>query len=107
MSDSIHCELYGHIVPSLINAFVVTLPANMNSGPDLEPTLQSVPAQSEHDRRMIAIGLVFLRMLCHFFKPQQRLEAKILVLWQQLSVLQQRAPRRRLRLHWADRSLFI
>jgi uncharacterized membrane-anchored protein YhcB (DUF1043 family) len=56
---------------------------------------------------MIAIGLVFLRMLCDFFKPQQRLEAEILVLRQQLSVLQQRAPRRRLRLHWADRSLFI
>jgi hypothetical protein len=43
MSDSIHCELYGHIVPSLIDGFVVALPANMNGGPDLEPDVQSVP----------------------------------------------------------------
>jgi hypothetical protein len=63
--------------------------------------------ESEHDRRMIAIGLLLLRMLCDFFKPQQRLEAEILVLRHQLNVLQQRAPRRRLRLRWADRALFI
>jgi hypothetical protein len=56
---------------------------------------------------MIAIGLLFLRMLCDCFKRQQRLEAEILVLRHQLNVLQQRAPRRRLRLRWVDRALFI
>ena len=38
---------------------------------------------------MIAIGLLFIRMLCDCFKPQQRLEAEILVLRHQLNVLQQ------------------
>ena len=56
---------------------------------------------------MIAIGLLFLRMLCDCFKPQQRLEAEILILRHQLNVLQQRTPRRRLCLRWADRALFI
>jgi len=53
---------------------------------------------------MIAIGLLFVRMLCDWFKPRQQLEAEILVLRHQLNVLQQRAPqseesplRRRLR----------
>jgi hypothetical protein len=57
--------------------------------------------------RMIAIGLLFLRMLCDCFKPQQRLEAEILVLRHQLNVLQQRTPRRLLRLRLVDRALFI
>jgi hypothetical protein len=56
---------------------------------------------------MIAIGLLFVRMLCDYFKPRQQLEAEILVLRHQLNVLQQRAPRRRLHLRWADRALFI
>ena len=56
---------------------------------------------------MIAIGLLFLRMLCDCFKPQQGLEAEILVLRHQLNVLQQRTPRRRLHLRWVDRALFI
>jgi transposase InsO family protein len=56
---------------------------------------------------MIAIGLLFLRMLCDCFRPQQRLEAEILVLRHQLNVLQQRTPRPRLRLRWVDRALFI
>ena len=56
---------------------------------------------------MIAIGLLFLRMLCDCFKPQQRLEAEILVLRHQLNVLQRHSPRRRLQLRWADRALFI
>jgi hypothetical protein len=56
---------------------------------------------------MIAIGLLFLRMLCDCFKPQQRLEAEILVLRHQLNVLQQRTPRHRLHLRWVDRALFI
>jgi hypothetical protein len=56
---------------------------------------------------MIAIGLLFLRMLCDCFRPQRRLEAEILILRHQLNVLQQRTPRRRLRLRWVDRALFI
>jgi hypothetical protein len=56
---------------------------------------------------MIAIGLLFVRMLCDFFKPRPRLEAEILVLRHQLNVLQQRTPRRRLHLRWIDRGLFI
>ena len=51
---------------------------------------------------MIAIGLLFVRMLCDYFKPRQQLEAEILVLRHQLDVLQQRALRRRLHLRWAD-----
>jgi hypothetical protein len=42
--------------------------------------------------------------LCDYFKPQQRLEAEILILRHQLNVLQQRTPRRQLRLRWADRA---
>ena len=49
---------------------------------------------------MIAIGLLFVRMLCDFFKPRPRLR-------HQLNVLQQRTPRRRLHLRWVDRALFI
>jgi len=49
---------------------------------------------------MIAIGLLFARMLRDFFKPR-------LILRHQLNVLQQRTPRRRLHLRWVDRVLFI
>src|SRR5438105_8274246 len=56
---------------------------------------------------MIAIGLLFVRMLCDLFKPRPRLEAEIVVLRHQLNVLQQRTPRRRLHLRWVDRALFI
>src|SRR5262249_53365749 len=61
----------------------------------------------EHDRRIIAIGLLFARMLRDFFKPRLRLEAEILILRHQLNVLQQRTPRRRLHLRWIGRVLFI
>ena len=47
---------------------------------------------------MIAIGLLFARMLRDLFKPRLRLEAEILILRHQLNVLQQRTPRRRLHL---------
>jgi hypothetical protein len=55
---------------------------------------------------MIAIGLLFVRMLCDCFKSRRQLEAEILVLRHQVNVLRQRAPRR-LHLRWADRALFI
>jgi transposase InsO family protein len=55
---------------------------------------------------MIAIGLLFVRMLCDCFKSRRQLEAENLVLRHQLNVLRQRAPRR-LHLRWADRALFI
>src|SRR5260370_35511119 len=55
---------------------------------------------------MIAIGLLFIRMLCDCFKSRRQLEAEIVVLRHQLNVLQQRAPRRP-HLRWADRALFI
>jgi len=35
---------------------------------------------------MIAIGLLFVRMLCDCFRPRQQLEAEILVLRHQLNV---------------------
>jgi len=53
---------------------------------------------------MIAIGLLFVRMLCDCFKSRPRLEAEILVLRHQLNVLQQHTPRRRLHLRWIDRA---
>ena len=56
---------------------------------------------------MIAIDLLFLRMLCDYFKSRQRLGAEILVLRHQLNVLRQRTPRRQLHLRWVDRALFI
>src|SRR5215472_350523 len=56
---------------------------------------------------MIAIGLLFARMLRDLFKPRLRLEAEILILRHQLNVLQQRTPRQRLHLRWVDRVLFI
>jgi hypothetical protein len=56
--------------------------------------------------RMIALGLLFLRLLCDRFKPRQQLEAEILVLRHQLNILQQRAPGRP-HLRWVDRALFI
>src|SRR5215470_12761868 len=56
---------------------------------------------------MIAIGLLFARMVRDFFKPRLRLEAEILILRHQLNVLQRRMPRRRLHLRWIDRALFI
>jgi hypothetical protein len=55
---------------------------------------------------MIAIGLLFVRMLCDCFKSRRRLEAEILILRHQLNVLR-RAPRRGLNLCWVDRALFI
>jgi hypothetical protein len=61
--------------------------------------------ESEHDRRMIAIGLLFVRMLCDCFKSRRRLEAEIVVLRHQLNILQQRMPRR-VYLRWADRAVF-
>ena len=55
---------------------------------------------------MLAIGFLFVRVLCDCFKSRRRLEAEILVLRHQLNVLQQRAPRR-LYMTWADRALFV
>jgi hypothetical protein len=55
---------------------------------------------------MIAIGLLFARMLCDCFKSRRRLEAENLVLRHQLNVSQQRAPRL-VYLRWADRAPFI
>jgi uncharacterized membrane-anchored protein YhcB (DUF1043 family) len=36
---------------------------------------------------MIAVGLLFVRLLCDCFKSRQRLEAEILMLRHQLNVL--------------------
>src|SRR5262249_22305366 len=55
---------------------------------------------------MIAIGLLFVRMLCDCFKSRRQLNAEIMVLRHQLNVLRQRAPRRAY-LRWVDRALFI
>ncbi len=62
-------------------------------------------SESQHDCRMIAIALLFVRFLCDCFKSRRRLEAEILVLRHQLNVLHRRAPRR-LYMTWADRALF-
>jgi hypothetical protein len=55
---------------------------------------------------MIAIGLLFVRMLCDYFKSRPQLEAEIVILRHQLNLLQRRAPRRPY-LRWVDRALFI
>jgi hypothetical protein len=55
---------------------------------------------------MIAIASLLVGLLCDCFKPRQRLEAEILVLRHQLTILQHRAPRR-LNLRWVDRALLI
>jgi hypothetical protein len=54
---------------------------------------------------MIALGLLFLRLLCDRFKPRQQLEAEILALRHQLNILH-RAPSRP-HLRRVDRALFI
>jgi hypothetical protein len=72
----------------------------------LRPFDSRPSGESEHDRRMITIGLLFIGMLCDCFKSRSQLEAEIMVLRHQLNVLQQRAPRRP-HLRWADRALFI
>src|ERR1700686_1462192 len=55
---------------------------------------------------MIAIAFLFVHMVCDCFKSRRRLDAELLVLRHQLSVLRQRAPCR-LNLGWADRALFV
>jgi transposase InsO family protein len=55
---------------------------------------------------MIAIAVLFVRLLRDCFKSRRQLEAEILVLRHQLNVLRRRTPRR-LHLRWADRALFI
>jgi hypothetical protein len=55
---------------------------------------------------MIAIGVLFVRMLCDYLKPRPQLEAEIVILRHQLNLLQRRAPRRP-HLRWVDRALFI
>src|ERR1700682_4798138 len=52
-------------------------------------------SESEHDCRMIAIAFLFIRVLCDRFKSRRRLEAEILVLRHQLTLLRRRAPSRR------------
>jgi hypothetical protein len=54
---------------------------------------------------MIALGILFLRLLCDRFKPRQQLEAEILALRHQLNILH-RAPGRPY-LRRVDRALFI
>jgi len=49
---------------------------------------------------MFAVGVLLVRMLCDLFKPRPRLE--ILILRRQLNVLQQRMPRRRLKVSNID-----
>jgi hypothetical protein len=55
---------------------------------------------------MIAIAVLFVRLLCDCFQSRRRLEAEILVLRHQLNVLHRRAPRR-LSMTWGDRALFV
>src|SRR5215211_8833734 len=66
----------------------------------------AMASESEHDCWMFAIAFLFVRVLCDCFKSRRRLEAEILVLRHQLSVLQQRMPGR-VHLRWADRAVFI
>ena len=54
---------------------------------------------------MIALGLLFFRLLYDRFKPRRQLEAEILALRHQLNILQRRAPGRP-HLRWVDRALF-
>jgi hypothetical protein len=55
---------------------------------------------------LIAIALLFIRLLCDYLKSRRQLEAEILVLRHQLNVLHRRAPRR-LYMTRADRALLV
>jgi hypothetical protein len=55
---------------------------------------------------MIAIGLLFIRVLCDCFKPRLQLLAEVVILRHQINVLQRRALCRP-HLRWIDRALFI
>jgi hypothetical protein len=72
----------------------------------LHPIDSRSAANQNIDRRMIAIGILFVRMLCDYLKPRPQLEAEIVILRHQLNLLQRRAPRRP-HLRWVDRALFI
>src|SRR5262249_12235021 len=75
--------------------------------PKIQASCLAVSSESEHDRRMIAIAFLFVRLLYDCLSSRDwRLQAEILVLRHKLNALQQRAPRR-LHLRWADRALFI
>jgi hypothetical protein len=52
--------------------------ASEYSVPSISPAVSE--ANQNHDRRMIAIGLLFERILCGGFKSRRRLEAEILIL---------------------------
>jgi hypothetical protein len=54
---------------------------------------------------MIALGLLFVRLLCDRFKPRRQLEGEILALRHQLNILHRARGRPHLR--WVDRALFI
>jgi hypothetical protein len=56
---------------------------------------------------MMAIGILFVGMLCDCLKSRRRLEAEILVLRHQVNILQQRGQCGGLHLRWVDRVLFI
>jgi hypothetical protein len=55
---------------------------------------------------MIAIIVLFVRLLCDCFKSRRRLEAEILVLRHQLKILHRLASRRRY-MTCAGRALFV
>jgi len=59
---------------------------------------QRIRTRSPHDGNLPPVRPHAVRLL----QAAQQLEAEILVLRHQLSVLQQRAPRRRAHLRWAD-----
>jgi hypothetical protein len=81
-----------------IAASVNTLARNFSGAVSPRRPDCAVSGESEHDRRMMAIGLLFVRMVCDCFKSRQQLE----VLRHQLNGLQQRALRRP-HLRWARR----
>jgi hypothetical protein len=93
--------------PNLIIACGATFYSPVASEYSVPSIRLAVRGESEHDRRMIAVGLLFVRILCDCFKSRRRLKAEILILRHQLNVLWQRAPRRGLHLRWVDRVLFI
>src|SRR5712691_7982904 len=69
------------------------LPPNNSVRHSRSPSLPQTPSvglasvsESEHDCRMIAIALLFVRLLCDCFKSRRRLEAEILVPRHQLNV---------------------
>jgi hypothetical protein len=90
--DKSYGPAFRHRVRAMGITEVITAPRSPWQNLSLPKIASDDSRSAEHDRRMIAIGLLFVRMLCDYFKLRPQLEAEIVILQHQLNLLQRRAP---------------